>query len=65
MIILHGRRSMIYVGDINPLTPTSDSLLLSFYNVTFELHIKVTRVKENDHQPKKLLILNKFSLSAT
>lgn len=56
---------MIYVGDINPLTPTSDSQPLSFYNVTFELHIKVTRVKENDHQPKKLLILNKFSLSAT
>lgn len=55
---------MIYVGDINPLTPTSDSQPLSFY-VTFELHIKVTRVKENDHQPKKLLILNKFSLSAT
>ena len=41
MIILHGRRSMIYVGDINPLTPTSDSQPLSFYNVTFELHIKV------------------------
>lgn len=56
---------MIYVGDINPLTPTSDSQPLSFYNVTFELHIKVTSVKENDHQPKKLLILNKFSLSAT
>ena len=37
---------MIYVGDINPLTPTSDLQLLCFYNVTFELHIKVTRVKE-------------------
>ena len=30
----------------NPLTPTSDQLLISPYNITRESNIKVTRIKE-------------------
>ena len=37
---------MIYSSFINPLTPKSDQHLISPYNITPDLHIKVTRIQE-------------------
>ena len=36
----------LLINTINPLTPKSDQLLISPYNITPESNIKVTRIKE-------------------
>ena len=50
---------------LDPLTPKSDQHLISHYNITTESLIKVTRMKGNDHQLKKLLIVNQILLVST
>ena len=48
----------------NPLTPTSDQLLISPYNITRESNIKVTRIKEMIPNFLSSWFLYKFSSSA-
>ena len=50
---------------LDPLTPKSDQHLISHYNITTESLIKVMRIKGNDHQLKKLLIVNQILLVST
>ena len=50
---------------LDPLTPKSDQHLISHYNITTESLIKVIRMKGNDHQLKKLLIVNQILLVST
>ena len=50
---------------LDPLTPKSDQHLISPYNITTESLIKVMRIKGNDHQLKKLLIVNQILLVST
>ena len=47
---------------LDPLTPKSDQHLISPHNITTESLIKVMRIKGNDHQLKKLLIVNQILL---
>ena len=48
---------------VNPLMPKSDKLLISSFNISPESSIKATRIRGNDHQLKKLLMVKKISLS--
>ena len=50
---------------LDPLTPKSNQHLISHYNITTESLIKVMRIKGNDHQLKKLLIVNQILLVST
>ena len=50
---------------LDPLTPKSDQHLISPYNITTESLMKVMRIKGNDHQLKKLLIVNQILLVST
>ena len=36
----------VKVRRVNPLNPKSDQHLISPYNITFESHVKVMRIKE-------------------
>ena len=63
-------REPMQVGHLfqgNPLTPKSDQLLISHYNITPESNIKVTRIHDqgNDHLLKNLLIVKKVLLVST
>ena len=49
---------------IRMLTLKSDQLLISPHNITPELNIKVTRIKEMNYSWRSSWSLNKFSLSA-
>ena len=53
------------VKTVNSLTPKSDQHLNSPYNITPESHIKVMRIKKNDHQLKKLLTVRQSLLVST
>ena len=49
--------------NLNPLTPKSDQLLISPYNITPESNIKITRIKEmTTEQPIELLIFKQIFL---
>ena len=49
--------------NLNPLTPKSDQLLISPYNITPESNIKITRIKEmTTEQPIELLIFKQIIL---
>ena len=48
-----------------PLTPKSDQHLISPHSITTESLIKVMRIKGNDHQLKKLLIVKQILLVST
>ena len=50
---------------LDPLTPKSDQHLISPYNITTESLINVMRIKGNDHQLKKLLIVKHILLVST
>ena len=50
---------------IKPLTPKNDWHLISPYNITPKSNTKVTRIKENDHQLKTLLIVKQILLVST
>ena len=56
---------LYYSSSLNPLTPKSDSHLVSPYNITPKSHIKVTRIKEIIANLRSSRLLNKFSLSAS
>ena len=47
----------------NPLNLKSDQHLNSPYSYTAELFMEIMRIKNDDHQGKKLWLFNKFSLS--
>ena len=47
---------------IDLLTPKSDWLLISPYNITFESNIFVYESKGNDHHFRKLLIVKRILL---
>ena len=52
--------------NLNPLTPKSDQLLISPYNITPESNIKITRIKEmTTEQPIELLIFKQIFLVST
>ena len=49
--------------NLNPLTPKSDQLLISPYNITPKSNIKITRIKEmTTEQPIELLIFKQIIL---
>ena len=49
--------------NLNPLTPKSDQLLISPYNITPKSNIKITRIKEmTTEQPIELLIFKQIFL---
>ena len=50
---------------VNFLPPKSDQHLISPYNITPESHIKVTRIKGNNHQLKRLLIIEQVLFVGT
>ena len=58
--------SLQYINErknLNPLTPKSDQLLISPYNITPESNIKITRIKEmTTEQPIELLIFKQIIL---
>ena len=53
----------LFMSIVNPLMPKSDKLLISSFNISPESSIKATRIRGNDHQLKKLLMVKKISLS--
>ena len=58
--------SLQYINErknLNPLTPKSDQLLISPYNITPKSNIKITRIKEmTTEQPIELLIFKQIFL---
>ena len=54
---IHGRKNLI------PLTPESDQLLISPYNITPESNIEVTRIMDMTNNLQSSWFLNKFSSS--
>ena len=58
--------SLQYINErknLNPLTPKSDQLLISPYNITPKSNIKITRIKEmTTEQPIELLIFKQIIL---
>ena len=46
ILTLPKKEKPLLINTINPLTPKSDQLLISPYNITPESNIKVTRIKE-------------------
>ena len=54
----------VKVRRVNPLNPKSDQHLISPYNITFESHVKVMRIKEMITNERNFWLVHKFSLSA-